>query len=159
MRLLVALELTEPRAMTQWVQQLADRLDAELLVLHVRETMLAAPAAPVDPMTGLIGLAPYSELHPGYDERLRAADRSVFTQYLAEHFHRPILPALREGAPVDVILDDAEAENADLVVLGQRSQSGLERLLAGSVVSSVVRRSTRPTLVVPVIDPEPQQGK
>jgi nucleotide-binding universal stress UspA family protein len=53
-----------------------------------------------------------------------------------------------DGEPGDSILAAAEAERADLVVVGTRGRSGAERMLLGSVSDHVVRNATCPVLVV-----------
>jgi nucleotide-binding universal stress UspA family protein len=48
----------------------------------------------------------------------------------------------------------AQAEDADLVVIGSHGRSGFNRLLLGSATEKVVRKSTRPIMVVPPHLPE-----
>ncbi|NOT28097.1 MAG: universal stress protein [Acidobacteria bacterium] len=43
----------------------------------------------------------------------------------------------------------AQAEEADLVVIGSHGRSGFNRLLLGSATEKVVRKATRPIMVVP----------
>ena len=43
----------------------------------------------------------------------------------------------------------AQIEQVDLVVIGSHGRSGVDRLLLGSVTERVVRKSTRPVIVVP----------
>jgi nucleotide-binding universal stress UspA family protein len=56
------------------------------------------------------------------------------------------------GAPPDVILDVADAEHVDLVVMSTHGRSGLGRLVYGSVAESVLRGSRIPVLLIPVKD-------
>jgi nucleotide-binding universal stress UspA family protein len=53
-----------------------------------------------------------------------------------------------EGEPGDSISAAAEAEKADIVVVGTRGRSGAERMLLGSVSDHVVRHAQCPVLVV-----------
>lgn len=53
-----------------------------------------------------------------------------------------------EGDPGDSIAAAAEAEHADIVVVGTRGRSGAERMLLGSVSDHVVRHADCPVLVV-----------
>lgn len=51
--------------------------------------------------------------------------------------------------PVDyVIMEYAEQEKMDLIVMGTRGSSGLKNLLLGSVVSSVITYAHCPVMVV-----------
>lgn len=53
------------------------------------------------------------------------------------------------GPPADVILEFIETHQPDLTVMGTHGRTGLSHLLLGSVAEKVVRRSSRPVLVVP----------
>ncbi len=53
-----------------------------------------------------------------------------------------------EGDPADSILEAAQAEGADLIVVGSHGRGGLERALIGSVSDQVIRRAPCPVLVV-----------
>lgn len=53
---------------------------------------------------------------------------------------------LRVGRPAQEILAAAEDTQADLVVLGTRAATGLDRFLRGSVAETVIERSSRPVL-------------
>ncbi len=56
---------------------------------------------------------------------------------------------VRPGEARDVILEEAAARDADLVVLGTHGRAGLERWLLGSVAAAVLRRASTNLLVVP----------
>lgn len=55
---------------------------------------------------------------------------------------------VRFGAPAGVILDVAEEERATMVALATHGETGLKRLLAGSVAEAVLKRCPVPVLVV-----------
>ncbi|MDQ6774395.1 MAG: universal stress protein [Candidatus Dormibacteraeota bacterium] len=55
---------------------------------------------------------------------------------------------LKSGNPAEEILDLAEGDAYDLIVLGHRGMSGARRFLMGSVSERVVRHATVPVLVV-----------
>jgi len=56
---------------------------------------------------------------------------------------------LKEGSPFEVILNSAEENNYDLIVMGRRGISHLERALVGSVTAGVIAHSRRDVLVIP----------
>jgi len=60
-----------------------------------------------------------------------------------------IKTACEEGEPYERIIDLAEAENCDLIVLGRKGMSRIERVLMGSVTARVIGHSQRDVLVVP----------
>jgi nucleotide-binding universal stress UspA family protein len=54
-----------------------------------------------------------------------------------------------EGDVVQGILEEAQAKNADLIVLGTHGRSGFERLVLGSVTEKVLRKAHGAVLTVP----------
>jgi nucleotide-binding universal stress UspA family protein len=60
---------------------------------------------------------------------------------------RPATPEVRSGDAAAEILNAAEAWNADLVVMGSRGETGLRRMLLGSVARNVVHGAQSSVLV------------
>jgi nucleotide-binding universal stress UspA family protein len=97
--------------------------------------------------------SPWSEVTPDDNERLVKERKDV----LAGAWTRPASDAgasvralLREGDPRDVVLETAEAEEADLVVLGRTGGGGGPGFLhLGSVVEYAAHHTRRPLAVVP----------
>lgn len=58
------------------------------------------------------------------------------------------------GSPARSILECAQSEGADLIVVGANKRKGFERLLIGSVTEEVLREAERDILIVPA-DAEP----
>jgi len=54
-----------------------------------------------------------------------------------------------EGEIYERIVDLADAENCDLIVMGRKGISGLEKVLVGSVTARVIGHTQRDVLVVP----------
>ena len=48
---------------------------------------------------------------------------------------------LETGDPVDLILDVAETEDIDHIVMGSHGRSGLSRIIVGSVAEAVIREA------------------
>jgi len=55
---------------------------------------------------------------------------------------------LLKGRPAEEIIDYAEKNNIDLIVMGTLGLTGVKRFLIGSVAENVVRHSKVPVLVV-----------
>ncbi|HVO92686.1 MAG TPA: universal stress protein [Terriglobales bacterium] len=53
------------------------------------------------------------------------------------------------GLPYNAIVDCAESEHADLIVMSSHGRSGLSRMLIGSVTDKILRSAPSPVLVVP----------
>jgi nucleotide-binding universal stress UspA family protein len=60
--------------------------------------------------------------------------------------------AARAGEPTDVILSEALATGADLVVMATHGRRGWDRLMLGSVTAKVLRSAPCPVLTVPPFD-------
>lgn len=58
----------------------------------------------------------------------------------------------RKGSPARAILAACDDHGADIIVMGTRGQSGIDRLLMGSVTSRVLRKSSVPVLTVRTVD-------
>jgi nucleotide-binding universal stress UspA family protein len=57
--------------------------------------------------------------------------------------------SVQQGDPARVILLHARSRQPDLLVLGTRQRTGLDRLRIGSVAERVTLRATQPVLIVP----------
>jgi len=55
---------------------------------------------------------------------------------------------LKIGVPANTVIDVAGAESADLIIMGSHGESGVSKLLIGSVVQKVLYWATIPVLVV-----------
>jgi len=57
-------------------------------------------------------------------------------------------PVILEGNPADEIVNFAEKNDIDLIVMGTLGKTGLKKFLLGSVAENVVRHSKKAVLVV-----------
>jgi nucleotide-binding universal stress UspA family protein len=57
-------------------------------------------------------------------------------------------PVTLQGHPADKILEFAEQEGMDLIVMGTLGRTGLNRFLLGSVAEKVIRHSKIPVMVI-----------
>ena len=98
-----------------------------------------------------------------------ALDQGAVLDHLQEAGHRAIEEAIAraraaevetiegsvaEGVPHRAILQYAEANDVDLIVMGSHGKTGLERYMLGSVTEKVVRLSDVPVLTVPLPEEE-----
>ncbi len=150
MRVLFATNLGEPVPLTNEVEELARLLDAELFVLHVIPPAPTATVAPVDPMTGLSGFAPYTLYDPQVEANMEEAEEHAFKGFLLDRFTIPVHAGIRKGDPAPLILEDADEHDVDYIVVGKRRHGRLESLFVGSTAQDVIKKSRRPTIVLPV---------
>jgi nucleotide-binding universal stress UspA family protein len=64
-----------------------------------------------------------------------------------------------EGSPAKIIIDIAVRKKADLIVIGKKGQSALEKLFIGSVANQVLRSSPLPVLVTRMKTGQPRMKK
>jgi nucleotide-binding universal stress UspA family protein len=66
--------------------------------------------------------------------------------------------AVRQGDVVEAILDAAEEEDADLIIMGTHGRRGLQRFFLGSVAEQVIRRAQVPVTTVRAHHPGDHAG-
>lgn len=119
--------------------RLAKRSGAPLRLVHVLSAGVAAQ------LQSLIGLG--SALEAKLYEATRQELQTLADRLAAEH-ELQADTALLQGGVADEITRAADAMDADLVVLGARGKDFLRRLILGSTAERLLRKSTRPMLVV-----------
>ena len=84
-----------------------------------------------------------------YEILKREGEKAVFeVKELGEAPGVEVREVLLEGHPSNEIINFAENNNADLIVMGTLGKTGLDRFLMGSVAEKVIRGSKVPVLVV-----------
>ncbi len=112
--------------------------------------ILCVVSEPV-PLVGAYAEGPWMNQEPLYE--IAQTERDLAQSLLertAAQLSRPGVEtriAIRDGAVAREIMAAADDFHADLVVVGSRGLTGLDRLLLGSVAQSVARHSRRPVLV------------
>ena len=82
------------------------------------------------------------------DLRGVAADVLARAEYRLREAGFGVEKHAREGDPADVIIDVADEQNADLIVVGARGATGLARYALGSVAAKLSHHAPRSLLVV-----------
>jgi nucleotide-binding universal stress UspA family protein len=133
-------------AALEYASTLAAQADALLYIVHVDE---------FSDLNAAMGEAAYLYAQ-SWDNPIRREVRERLAQI------KPTVAEVRyehhclKGAPVTEILNFAERENVDLIVMASHGRTGLSRLVMGSIADGVVRRATCPVLIVkqPAVAPE-----
>jgi nucleotide-binding universal stress UspA family protein len=138
-------------------RQLAKALSAEIHLIHVKE--FAAAATPVLWIRpgGMPELAPMAGVPvPGFEPMPEAISEdegqtSKLAKWQEEIARDGIKVSLHEptGTVAEEILNQVDELNADLIVMGTHGHSAMYNLLVGSASKGVLKRSTRPVLLVP----------
>lgn len=138
--ILVATDLSSPaRQAAERAARLARTTHAQLRLVHVLSAGIAAQ------LQQLIGIG--SALEAKLFEATRH-ELQTLADELATEREVKADTALVQGSVADEITREAEAMHADLVVLGAQGRGFLRRLMLGSTAERLLRKSTRPMLVV-----------
>mgnify|MGYP000111892669 CR=1 FL=1 len=92
----------------------------------------------------LIGVSDIKEAIAGPGQEMLAEARN-----LADREGISILTNLEQGEPYEQIVQIAEEENCDLIIMGRRGKNKMERELMGSVTARVIGHTSKDVLVTP----------
>ena len=115
----------------------AEACGAALRVLSVVDTRALAAQSE---------LAPSETVLESLEERSEHAVNEVAER--CEEAGASVETAIARGPPSQAICEDAAESNADLVVMGTRGRSGLDRVLLGSVTERTIRHAPVPVMAV-----------
>ena len=100
----------------------------------------------------------YSSIPPAIDAewvkameehlRIESQETIAYVEEAGREANIEIEPVILEGNPVNEIVDFAEKNDIDLIVMGTHGKTGIQKFLIGSVSENVVRHSERAVLVV-----------
>jgi nucleotide-binding universal stress UspA family protein len=81
---------------------------------------------------------------------LREGGKEQLQEFVKNHTHDEIQPELvvHQGTAPDCVLSFAQAQKADLIVMGTHGRRGYDRLVLGSVTNRVMRRAPCPVLAI-----------
>ena len=116
------------------VGQLVTKEHATITLLRAAEAHVMPPLDPVDAQVAVVREA------DAYLDHIAAR--------LRERGFKNIETSIWYGAPASAIVEAAEVQKPDLIVMGTHGRSGLGRLILGSVAESVVRGTTAPILLL-----------
>ncbi len=140
-KILCPIDFSEPAdEALQAAIELAGHFSSELMVLHVVST------APVVP--GSSGLTGYHT--PAVVEELKTEAQLAIEKRLAGVAAKGVKlqPRVNAGSPAEEIVQFAEQEEVDLVVISMHGAGGWRAFLFGSVTDKVLRMTGRPVMVI-----------
>ncbi|MBN2336385.1 universal stress protein [Candidatus Bathyarchaeota archaeon] len=149
-KILVAFDGSEPsKHALDHAVSIADKWKSELLILSIVPRVMM----PVFPDEGF-GAAPITAAQDmsEYQDKMK----NIYSASLAEAEEdiREAFPDLKvttklmEGRPSAVVVEEAEGDGIDLIVIGSRGLGGITGWILGSTSRRVVESCTKPILVV-----------
>jgi nucleotide-binding universal stress UspA family protein len=141
-RILVPTDFSPPSAAAlAAAKELAAQFGASIHLLHVLEDPYA---------TAGYAAEVYGYVPPGLKESWqKAAETQMLTEFPEierEPYHATVAVAF--GSPARTIVEYADANGFDLIVMGTHGRGGVAHLLLGSVAERVVRTAFCPVLTV-----------
>jgi len=101
----------------------------------------------IDPVTAGLGKRALPGSSETWYEHTRETARDHFDE-ARDLVDRSFDTRIEVGGPARVVVDVADSEEFDHVVLGSHGREGVSRILLGSVAETVVRRAPVPVTVV-----------
>jgi len=161
-KILYATDLSEnARVAFAYAVNLADLYGAQLVMLHVM------PEDPEldDKVKGYVDAGLWNDIKSRHLEEARSALIGKRREHLAieevlDHFRKDAgrpsdksaaakdLIVVERGHPVEQIIKVSEEKNCDLIVMGRHGYGVLKDALMGGVARGVLRRSTKPILLI-----------
>lgn len=138
-KILVAVDFSDhSKPIADYAKLLAEKTDAEILVVY------AAPS-----LSQYVGFhVPPNSIESFVGEIVSGAEKSM-DAYLEENFQGlPATGKVVTGYAAEEILELADKEMADLIVMGTHGRKGIDRILFGSVAEKVVKSANIPVLTV-----------
>jgi nucleotide-binding universal stress UspA family protein len=134
---------------------MAQKHDASMIMLHCVE--------PISPYVYAAGVAPdvLKVLPEGKEQekKVDVAEIKKVLQQFRENVESQIGPLrvdlvseiiVNEGFPVEEILNIADTQGCDVIVLGTHGKGWLKQTFLGSVARSVLERTRKPVFVIPL---------
>ncbi len=112
--------------------------DAEVVIYHVigEDGVWFGKNDPLNPATAVV---------PRQQERLREFVRKHFADWLGKV---KVSESVEAGIPHLLIVNKADEENAELIVMSTHGRTGIEQIMLGSVTAKVVARASCPVLSI-----------
>ncbi|REL24046.1 universal stress protein [Rhodohalobacter sp. SW132] len=118
-------------------RQIASKTGATIILLHVVEPPYNTATA-IEGMLSIMEDNAKSKINQLIKKYSESGDTEV-----------DIVPVVKHGRTVREIMKQADECSADLIVMGSKGQSGIERIVLGSVSSAMVAETNVPLFVLP----------
>ncbi|RME93160.1 MAG: universal stress protein, partial [Bacteroidetes bacterium] len=126
--------------------KLADKMDARIVTLHAfdRPDISSLPHVPraLEEFHRNLDLEEFENYRSVVPALRKIQEDEGLTQV-------PVVHTIIEGDTKEVILKQAEVEEADLIVMGTTGARGLKKVLLGSVAGEILENAPCPVLAVP----------
>ncbi len=138
-KILFPLDLaSEYKTIIPWVRDLANKYNATVYILYVAQPVTYFPSFYINISTESFE----AEMHVAAGKQMAAIVKDFCADSLKLETRVEI------GRPAEKILECAEKEKIDLIIMGTHGRKGVERALFGSVAYKVVQAAPCPVLTI-----------
>ena len=134
--------------------KVAAALNAEIVLVHVIAEPAYYSSLDYSPIMGYSGFM--DAFDPGLSDSVKNDIKTMAQEFLDKSKNHlgddKIKTLVTEGIFADSIVEAAQNEQADLIVMGSHSRRGLDKLLMEDVAVKVIHLSKTPVLVIPIKD-------
>lgn len=128
---------------------LATAMNAKVTLLHVISELIYYSSTEYDPIMGFTGFREVGPIELDNLGALKIASLNYLDKSKQHLGDTTIQTLVEEGDIAESILKTAKAIHADFIVLGSHSHKWLKNILMGSVTEEVLRRASKPLIIVP----------
>lgn len=129
--------------------QLAQKMGAQTILLHVLFDQTNFSSTQFDPMMGM-GAYDYNVFAEVVDAESYTIAGNQYLEHIKKFLNDDSIQLLvKIGDASDEILATSISTQSDLIVMGTHSKKWLEKVLVGSVAASVLEQTEIPLLVIP----------
>lgn len=129
---------------------LARSMGAEVTLLHVITDPTYYASTEFSPILGIGGYIETAQIQLDTVDGLRNAAQHFLDKTKRHLDDTNIRTVVNEGDIAETILETAKEINADIIVLGSRSQKWLENILTGNVTEDVLKQTEVPLFTIPI---------
>ena len=134
--------------------ELAKSMNAEVTLLHVVADYTYYSSLDYSPIMGFDSFSNLGVLQTNTVTELQNAAQDYLDKTKRYLDDDTIKTVVKDGDSGQAIINAAKEYEADVIVMGSHSRRGLEKILMGSVAEKVLRNSTLPLFIIPVVENE-----
>ncbi len=134
--------------------ELAQSMHAEVILLHVVADYTYYSSLDYSPIMGFDSFSNLGILQTNTVTELQNAAEDYLNKTKRFLGDDTIRTVVKDGDSGQAIINAAKEYEADVIVMGSHSRRGLEKILMGSVAEKVLRNSSLPLFIIPVVENE-----
>lgn len=150
-KILIALDYSEATLLiAEKGNELAKAFGAEVILIHVLSDPTYYNSLNYSPIMGFDSFSNLDIVQSSTIEDVRNAAQDFLNRFKKKMALPEAETVLSEGDFADEILKTASEKNADIIVMGTHSRTGIDKIFMGSVAEKVLRKSEVPVFIIPI---------